>query len=345
VVAVLAAPALAHVPAFGADNDDPGNATLVPNPTKSWAYYDRLEAGGAAYYEATYLQGEQLYLSTYTPSRNLRPSLVVLAPRGGTGETGPDDGGESRSPDAVPDAVEVPEGYEATVIEGERAEGPEFEPFTPGAYVYTASVDRTVERAGTYLIAIYDADGRAGPVGLAIGRTESFTPVEYLTVPVDALAIHAWEGDSPLLIWGPGLLVALGGIAVLRRRLDGQPAGSSVARRGHAGREYPIARWAVGLAAVAIFATTAMLGTQFAVALATAGPSVGAVLTTALVLIPGAIAAWLGRVATAEELELTRRHRVTLLLAGAGCLATWAGLVVAPLVPMGLALLPERFLR
>ncbi|MEF8776666.1 MAG: hypothetical protein V5A43_09235 [Haloarculaceae archaeon] len=321
ILGLIAAPALAHVPAWGTANDSPENANVVTNPTKSWAFYDRVDAGGSAYYEATYLEDERLYLTLYTPDPDLQPGLVLMTPGGETSEQ-------------VPDAVEVPADYGATVLASEPAESAEFEPFTPGAYYYTLSLDRTVETGGTYLFAVYDVAGESGPVGVAVGRSESFTLIEFLTVPIDVLGVHAWEGDSPLLVFGPGLLVAVLGVVRLRGRLDGR-----------SGREPRIARWALGLAAVAIFATSAMMATQFAVALAMTGPSPAAVLTLLLVVVPATIATWLGRLATDEEIRLSRRLRVMLFLAGAGSLATWGGLLLAPLVPIGLSLLPGRLLR
>lgn len=318
VLALLAAPALAHVPAFGADNDSPGSATVVTNPTKSWAFYDSVTAGGAAYYQATYLDGERLYVSLYTPNPSLTPSLVVLMP-----------GGEVAGD--VPAAVEVPEGYGATVIEGESTDAAEFEPFTPGAYFYTVQVDRDVQDGGTYLFAVYEPGGTAGPVGMAVGDTEQFTPAEFLTVPLDVLAVHAWEGDSPLFVFGPGVVVALAGAALLRRRL--------------ADRDAPLTRWALGLAALAILGTSAMLATQLAVALAMTGPTAAAVLTLVLVVLPGMLATYLWRVATAADLALTRRRRAGLAVAGIGSLLSWGGLLLAPLVPLGLAVLPARAVR
>ncbi|MFB6375066.1 MAG: AAA family ATPase, partial [Bradymonadaceae bacterium] len=49
---------------------------------------------------------------------------------------------------------------------------------------YTASVDRRVEASGRYLVAVYEPTDSAGPVGVAVGYEESFTPVEYLAVPI-----------------------------------------------------------------------------------------------------------------------------------------------------------------
>ncbi len=318
LVGLLASPALAHVPAFGADNDSPDEATVVTNPTKSWAFYDGVDADGAAYYEATFLEGEDLSVTLFSPGRDVTPSLVLLTPEGETSGS-------------VPAAVALPDGYGATVIEAEPASEADLEPFTPGAYFYTVSVERPVDRGGTYLLAIHDRAGHGGSVGIAIGGTEAFTPEEYLTVPIDALAIHAWEGDSPVLVFGPLVVVALAGVALLRRRLaDGSLRWT---------------RWALGLSGLAILGTTAGLATQLAIALAMTGPTAAALVSLALVFVPGVIAIWLWRVATAPDLALTRRRRLGLLLAGVGSLATWGGLLVAPLVPLGIAALPSGWLR
>jgi len=313
---LVATPALAHVPQFGADNHSPETAIRVDEPTKSWAIYDTVGPDQAAYYRFSLEAGERLYVSLFSPRADGRPSVVVMRQDGAAGPPDP----------APPPQVTVPAGYTAEVVAGTPAASADFEPFTPAAYYVTAEVDRTPTAPGTYLLAVYDGSGEGGPVGTALGRTESFSPVEYLTVPLDALSIHAWEGDPLLLVAGPGAALFLVGLAPLRRALSG--------------RDRPVTRWLLGAAALALVGTAANLAAQLAVALATAGLTPVALVTVALVAVPVAVAAWLLRVATAPALALTPRRRLGLLLAGVGGLATWAGLLVAPLVPILVALAP-----
>jgi hypothetical protein len=177
-LAAVAVPAVGHVPAFSADNDDPGNATYVDDPGKSWSFYDRVDANGSAYYR-TYLDaGERLQVNTFVPhDGGFRPGFVVLSPAlDGTA--------------SVPSHVAVPEGYGAHVVEPTTAGGAEYEPFTPMALYRTAELKTTVDTAGTYYIAAYDPDGAAGAVGVVVGYQESFGVEEYVSVPLDRPRIH-----------------------------------------------------------------------------------------------------------------------------------------------------------
>lgn len=311
---LLAAPVLAHVPVTGGDNDTPATATVVDNPTKSWALYDRLDADGVAYVRATFEAGDRLYAATYTPDRELQPAIVVMSPR-------------IDGQPALPDSVTVPDGYGAILVQGPTGE-PELEPFTPGAYFFTAEIDRQVPAGGEYLLAVYDERGRAGPVGLALGRNEQFTPIEYLTVPIDVLAVHAWEGDSPAVVFGPAALIVVLGLVWLRPRI--------------ARRDERLRRWALGLSAIGMGATSASLAVQLGISLAMAGVSPIALLPTLLIAVPAALAVWLARLATLPRLALSWRRRVGVGLAGAVGLLTWAGLLVAPLLAILVALVPDR---
>jgi hypothetical protein len=311
-LALLAGPALAHVPATGGDNHSPETATVVSEPTKSWAFTDSLRDGGAAYYRLSLLDGERLTASVYTPRRDLAPGLVIMSP-------------ELEERGDVPPGVTVPDGYGAEVVEPVRPDRAELEPFTPGAYYYTVDVERPVS-GGTYLLAVYDDGNRSGPVGVAIGGEERFTVVEYLTVPLDLVDVHRWEGDSLLVIAGPVALALLVGGVLLRRRL--------------AGRDSPVTRWALAGAALLLLGTAASVLVQLGIALAMAGPSAAALLPVAFVAVPAVIAWWLLRVATGDDLALGARRRAGLVLAGLAGLATWAGFLVAPAAALLVAAVP-----
>ena len=310
---LLAGVAIAHVPEFPRDNDSPDRALSIPNPAKSWVFYDALPAGGATYYAVDLQAGDRLVLRLFTPrAGEFTPSLVVMSPT-------------IEGRDEVPESVTVPDGYGARVIEGERASNADYEPFTPAAFYSTVSVDRRVDAGGTYLVAVYAPEFRAGPVGVVVGYEESFSAAEYLTVPYDRQRIHLWEGQSTGLVFGPGFLVLLGGLIVLGRGLSGSQL---------------TIRTLIGLAALLFVAGAVSTAVQTAIAISKAGLDGGAVLTAAFVLIPGAIGVWLLRLALEDGLPTTRRTKVGLFVAGAIGLLTWGGYVLGPVVAIVVAVLP-----
>lgn len=331
-LAAVAAPALGHVPAFAADNDDPGNATYVDDSAKSWSFYDRVDANESAYYR-TYLEaGDRLQVSTFVPRDDgRRPGFVVLSPAlNGTA--------------GVPAHVEVPEGYGARVVEPSGRPRAEYEPFTPAALYRSAELNVTVDTAGTYYVAAYDPEGEAGAVGVVVGYQESFGVEEYVTVPLDRPRIHAWEGQPAWVVYGPILLGVLGTLAAFAwwtggdgDRSDGD-GGDGDRSDGSGGDRTP--RSVVLAAASALYAGGAAgVAVQTAVAAAIGGLTAGVLLTLAFVVVPAALA-WslLGR--AIDDRRPTRARRGALVAVAALGVATWAGFVVGPALVFVAAGLP-----
>lgn len=319
VVLLMATPVLAHVPGFPTDNTTPEQAIEVPDPVKSWAFYDSLDEGQVKYYRLTVPAGERLYVGTFTPrSEGLTPSIVVMSP------------GENTT-DTVPGSVTVPDGMGAIVVEGARPNTASYELFNPSANYHTAEFEQAVEQQETYLIAIYEPDDRTGPVGVTIGYEEEFSPTEYLGVPFDRPRIHLWEGQHPLLVFGPYVLTVLAGIGLVRHRWradwDRKPTRVTLA--------------AGGLLLAATGVNTLL---QMGLALAQTGPTLGALITGVFILIPLLGGSWAVWRALQRDCLLTLRRRFGLALAGGLALITWAGFIVGPLVLLGLAVAPTSLL-
>jgi hypothetical protein len=317
----LAVPALAHVPAFGTDNASPATATHIDEPTKSWAIYERLDADGAAYFALDLAAGDRLYASVYTPDAARQPGLVVLSPAAIAGD--------EAGVDAVPSAVTVPEGYVATTVVSHPPSGAELEPFTPSSYYYTGDLDREVDVGGTYLLAVYERDGDPGPVGVAVGRSERFSVSEWLRVPFDVVRIHLWEGQSPLVVFGPGLLALAGAAAWLRRRWPATAAGSW-RRRLTAG------------AALLVLAAAGNLAVQLGRAVFLAGLAPSALLPVVLVGVQVALGGWFLHRAGTGRGPLEGGTRVGLAAAGGLGLLVWAGYVLGPALAIVAAVVPRR---
>jgi len=318
-LSAAAAPALGHVPAFAADNDDPGNATYVDDPAKSWSFYDRVDANESAYYR-TYLEsGERLQVSTFVPrDGGIRPGFVVLSPAlNGT--------------EGVPSHVEVPDGYGARVVEPAASGGVEYEPFTPAALYRTAELNATVDTTGTYYVAAYDPDRAAGAVGVVVGYRESFGVGEYVTVPLDRPRIHEWAGQPAWAVYGPILLGLLGTLAAFAWWTGGNDGD------GDGGDRTP--RSVVLAAASALYAGGAAgVAVQTAVAASISGLTAGVLLTLGFVVVPTALAWYLlGR--AVDDHPPSRARRLALLAVAALGVATWAGFIAGPaLVALGAGL-------
>ena len=322
-VVLVAAPAAAHVPTFPDDNTSPDRAVAVPDAVKSWSFYDRLEPGQVRYYRFSLDAGQRLRVGTFTPAGGrFTPSVVLLSPAlNGT--------------DAVPPGVTVPEGMGAEVVAGERPDGPAYEPFAPSANYHTVGIDRAVETDRTYLVAVYELANRSGPVGVAVGSAERFSPVEYATVPFDLVRTHTWAGQHPLVAVGPWLLTVLAGLALFRRRL---------ARR--APDVAPVAvRYATGAAGLLVVASAAKTLLQMGIALAATGPTPGALVTAVFVVVPAVCGGWTIGVALRRPIAFSPRTRAGLAVAGVVALATWAGFLVGPGLLLALAVLPGRLVE
>lgn len=363
-VGLLATPALAHVPGFAADNDDPGNATYVENPAKSWSFYDRIEPNESAYYRTSLESGDRLVVNTFTPrggtlpnttandtAGSFDPGFVVLSPvlNGTTG---------------VPPQVEVPEEYGARVVEPDGQPRGEFEPFTPAALYRHAELDTTVETSGTYYVVAYDRDGDPGNVGVVVGHTESFGVVEYVTVPFDRPRIHLWEGQSAWLVFGPMLVGFLaifnryvqrtdtsedeGDLREVAAEVDAagveasevDATGVETAEVGGGGSSWTFRDGALGVASGLYAATGVAVAVQTGIAVSIVGVTSSLLVTVPFVVVPLGLASYLLACATdgASHGRLRRGLLVGASLLGA---LTWAGFVLGPLLVLVAALLPE----
>jgi hypothetical protein len=319
VFLLLASPVLAHVPKFPDDNSTPEQAVDVPDPVKSWSFYDSLGNGHVTYYRTTLQPGERLHVGTFTPLQGrFIPSLVVMSPV--IDETGP-----------VPERVTVPDGMGAIVVSGERPTTATYEPFAPSANYHTASFDQEVSTERTYLIAVYEPANRTGPVGVTVGYEEAFSPTEYVTVPFDLVRTHLWEGQPPLLVIGPFLLTVLAGLGFVRRRWQAT-WGDSPIRVALAG---------AGMLLVGSGVNTAV---QMGLALGQTGLTLGALVTTVFVVVPIVGGSWVVGHGLESECRLTPRRRLGLAIIGVLTLLTWAGFIVGPVTLIGLAVIPSRVL-
>jgi hypothetical protein len=82
---------------------------------------------------------------------------------------------------------------------------------------------------------------------------------------------------------------------------------------------------------------------QMALALSATGPTAGALLTAAFVVVPALCGGWVLWLALGDGLGLDLRTRLGLVVAALLSLATWAGFVVAPAVVLVVAAMPAEW--
>ena len=320
-VCSLMSVATAHVPLGGGENDSLKNAAGIDDPLKSWAIYDDIHKGGEAkYYRLEMKNGQRLHATVFlSESEQLMPNMAVMGP--GLVNEG-----------TLPEFVEIPEGYGFVAEKGVLG-GREYEPFTPAAYYQICELDMTLNRSGTYYIAVFEPD-HFGDFGLAIGYVESFTIEEWLLMPVSVINIHLWEGQSPLIIFAPLVAGVVGVfVAILWARRRGRQIPSTVSF------------WLGASAASVCIGTASMTGVQMVTALIrTSGPSVAGGFVTVIFLtiqlLIGGLMLWL-----AFKNRRGPGARVRMAVMGLAGLTFWAGLLLGPVMALVAASLPEKVLR
>jgi len=314
VLAVLLAvtPAFAHVPLFARDGSSPDPAFVIEDPSKSWVIYDELpDAPGVRYYRFRIEEGERIYATLQVPrAGGFVPGMVLAGP--GIEYSG-----------TIPPYVAVPEGAGAMAVPGTLPEQPEYEPFTPSKLYPVARIDTTAPAAGDYTLAVYTS-GEEGSYALALGYVESFTVGEWIRVPVDVVAIHRHEGQSLLLIFGPMIAVLAIGAGLLLRR---QRSPSLFALFG-------------AIAGLLFIGSGAMTLMQMVIAAVGTDAGAALLLTLAFGIIP--VLLGIAAVRVALRARIGAGERIGMVVLGALALATWAGLVIGPLLAFIAAILPAR---
>ncbi len=306
-----------HSPVDPEDGESLATATHVEEPSKSWAIYGHLDAPGDTwYFEMDLDTGDRLYLSLLSTEEDFLPGLVVMGP-----------GWERPVNETV--EVEVPEGYGWVVVEGEPAEA-EFEPFTPGSYYHVAVFDEEVDEAGTYYVAVR-SDGGEGPFSIAVGYVETFTLVEWLSLPVSLIGIYRWEGQGWGVILGPALAVLVGGLVVIFWYIRRE------------GKAPTVFQWTSALSGLFFISWAAIVLAQMTMALGKSGWSVAATVSLGFAL-GSVLLAYYSLSPTFRGPDVPDMgRRVGMLLVAGIALFLYSGLYAGPVLAVVAALLPGSF--
>ena len=322
--------ALAHVPRLADRGATLQTATVVDQPSTSWVYYGEIgEPGDVWYYQLELSAGDRIYLQAMTPERDaFTPSVVLMGP--GVAPVG-----------RPPASVQVPDGAQAVAKEGPRGEA-WYEPFTPGAYFFPATIDTTAPQDGSYYAAVYASEG-TGAFALAVGYRERYTLPAWIRLPADLVRIYAWDGGWAVAL-APGIAVLVVGACLVWWR------------HRRAKRERSLSGWLAVAAGLMYLTTAATILAQMLRAAALTGPDAAMGVTVVFIvasLVMGSLLiarGWLGGTSVPAGAApgqtagaapgLTVAGRLALLvlfLAGLGLLS---GYLLGPALALAAALAP-----
>ena len=304
--------ALGHAPEFGGGNESLDNATIVSEPTKSWVIYgELLEGGEAQYYRLNMSAGESIFAQVTVPveegDRDFTPSFVLIGP-GLSSNTTP------------PSFVQVPAGNGTIVVNGSKANAPDYEPFSPSAFFVVGQIEQEAHQDGNYYLAVYD-NRSGGRYSVAIGERESFTLAEWILIPLSQLRIYEWEGQEQQIILLPIVLTILTGAVVLTLYAR---------RRAIAATAFIL----IGSLAGLFFIGSGMSEIyQMLLCLSQTGSSPTALVTLIFATLPILLGICAIRVAwrAGHSAIVTTKTRILMLSLGIAGLFLWAGLFIGPI--------------
>lgn len=318
--AILTLPeVVAHAPFSAGENESLETASIIPDPTKSWAIYKELHEGGEAqYYRFSISEGERilvsLFISPVSKDEGFSPGLVLMGP--GISSQG-----------IVPDYVEMPEGIGAIVLEEKPSEQATYEPFSPSSFYPVASVEIDAPSSSTYYIAVYEPY-QGGHYGLAVGYRETYTLEEWILIPINLISIYQWEEQSLPLIFAPMMIVlAIGSGLIAWRRPS---------------RQIPMKlfNWMGALAGLLFLGSGVTVLSQMIIALTRTSPVLEIGVTLVLAAIPILLGISTLRLSLKVEEKIKTRKRIYFVALGLLALFAWAGLLVGPILAIVTSFLP-----
>lgn len=200
--------ATAHVPIFMEGGHSLDDAVPIENPTKSWVIYSLIhDAAEPHYFYFDLPAGARIRLMLMVPileaDQGFRPELALM----GNGLTNL----------SVPPAyLEIPAGAGVMILEP-TSPHPEYEGFTPTSFAELYDLDIVAPTTGRYYLAYYEPSG-PGNFAIAIGYEETFSLLEWVTIPFTVITTHLWNHQTPAQIFAPILISLLLGFLLISWR-------------------------------------------------------------------------------------------------------------------------------
>jgi hypothetical protein len=314
---------LAHAPLGTQDNESIEKATVIPDPTKSWALYSALNIDGdPQYYTFNISAGQIIHVLMYKSLRaedaNLTPVLVLLGQNvNATGD--------------VPSKVTVPSEYKAQLIHPTTPQ-PSYEPFSPGILAYVTDLSISNASAGQYYLVVYETSSNptGGHYGLAIGDRETYTIDEWVRIPLNLISIYQWEGQSLALIVSPMVATLIIGLVFVAWR-----------QRRQCDLANPMV-WLAAIAGLTFVGTGASTFFQLLFGASQVSVGVDVIITIVFAAIPLILGLATLRIALKNSPEATVGKRIYFIILGVAALFIWAGLIAGPILAIVTALMPTK---
>ena len=318
----LASPlVMAHSPLGTGDNESIGKATVIPDPTKSWALYSQLNSDGdAQYYTFNITTGQKIHLTMYKSMRsedaNFSPRLVVI---------GPDIAAQGE----IPAQITIPLNSNAQLV-SQTEPTPTYEPFSPGTFIGLADETLDNPAPGTYYLVVYEQSDTptGGNYGIAVGERETYTIDEWVLIPFNLLAIYQWEGQSLGLILAPMIATLIVGISIVMWRFKKQ---CNLAN--------PQA-WLGAIAGLTFIGTGVTTFYQMLSAATHVAIGAEALITFIFAIVPLSIGLITFMISVKISDKSSLKKRIYYLVLGVAALFMWAGFIIGPILSIVASVMP-----
>ena len=324
LIAFLTLPlVLAHAPLGTQDNESIDKATVIPDPTKSWALYYALNSDGdPQYYTFNVTAGQRVHVillkSMKSNDSQFLPEIAILAEN-------------ITNQGTLPIKVTVPSGYNAQVISSGQP-NPTYEPFSPSSFYGLSDTAFNAPSSGQYYIAVFENSSahNGGHYGLAIGDRETYTIDEWVLLPLSLLSIYGWEGQTLLAIIAPMIAIVAIGVVLVAWYLFKQ------------GRARSFFSWVGAIAGLILVGSGANTLLQMLIANSNAFGGIQILITLMFVALPIVLGAIALRFSLGNPEKIGILKRIAFLVIGIVALFLLAGLFIGPALAMATSIMPIR---
>ncbi len=309
----------AHVPLFMEGGHSIDEAVPIENPTKSWVIYSLIHEAAEPHYFAFDLPaGAHIRLMLMVPvleaAIGFRPELALM----GNGLT---------NLSTPPGYLEIPSGAQVMILEP-TSPHPEYEGFTPTSFSQLYDLDIVAPTTGRYYLAYYEPN-MAGNFAIAIGYEESFSFVEWVTIPFSVLVTHIWNHQTPAGLIAPVLITLLLGFLLIFWRF---PALRTRAQ---------LSSWLGITTGLLFIASGVFLFYQMGLALLLVPLNAQVAITIIFATLPIVLGVFTIRSCVSTDWQHQPRQLIILIILSLLALFLWAGWIIGPVLLLITATIPS----